>query len=156
MNGEKVMPKTRPHFSYLLVLFVRWLLGGGLILSSVLHLTNPYRFVESVGNYRIVAGTFAVLVGSYLPFIQLVCGISLICGIFTRGANIVAVALAVTFCFAQASVLVRGLDIECGCFGTYSSDVGFTSLISAAAMLILSGFLVVSESHVRRVRRTER
>jgi uncharacterized membrane protein YphA (DoxX/SURF4 family) len=57
------------------------------------------------------------IVGVALPLIEIVIGLLLITGTFTRVAAIIGGLMMVAFIFAIASVWARGISIDCGCFG---------------------------------------
>jgi uncharacterized membrane protein YkgB len=55
-------------------------------------------------------------VGVILPWVELVAGLLLLFGVWTREAALVVAALLLAFNLAAVSVLARGIDVEnCGC-----------------------------------------
>jgi uncharacterized membrane protein YphA (DoxX/SURF4 family) len=53
-----------------------------------------------------------------LPVVEIAVGLALLLGVFVRTAAIAAAVLLVVFLVAVGSAWVRGLQIDCGCFGT--------------------------------------
>lgn len=127
-------------------------IGLFFVTSGSLHLGNQFNFMEAVGNYRIVSGSMAVVLAEVLPFLQITCGVSLVCGLFARGGNILTLLMCIAFCLAQISVLSRGLNVDCGCFGSYSKNVGAQSL-AIAMMLTLSTAICLEDSSGRPILR---
>ena len=56
-------------------------------------------------------------VGLALPFVEVVLGVLLVLGLFTRIAAAVGTVLMVAFIIGIAQAWARGLTIDCGCFG---------------------------------------
>jgi hypothetical protein len=79
------------------------------------------------------------LLAMTLPWIELVAGIALIVGIRVNdGARLTLVMMAL-FTAAVLLAVIRGLDIECGCFGTSdASRVGLVKLLQNFGMLALA------------------
>ena len=53
-----------------------------------------------------------------LPVVEIAVGLALLAGVFVRTAAIAAAVLLVVLICAVGSAWVRGLQIDCGCFGT--------------------------------------
>jgi hypothetical protein len=51
-----------------------------------------------------------------LPWLELVCGVLIIVGVFVRGSALLIGAMLAVFIVALSSAILRGLDISCGCF----------------------------------------
>jgi hypothetical protein len=94
-------------------------------------------FAVDVHNFRIVPIAVENLVALTLPWIELVAAMSLVLGVRARSGAIVSLALLVAFTLAVAAALARGLDIECGCFGTGdASTVGVRKLVENALLVL--------------------
>jgi uncharacterized membrane protein len=105
-----------------------FLLGVVLCLTSTVHLNNPFLFLASVERYRIVSSEFTEWVAAAFMFLGLVIGSALIVGIWTRAAFIGASLIFSCFLLAQALVLMFGLQVDCGCFGSLSLAIGWKSI----------------------------
>jgi prepilin-type N-terminal cleavage/methylation domain-containing protein/prepilin-type processing-associated H-X9-DG protein len=110
-----------------------------LLASAYSHLLNPYRLDASVLDYRLVPAWLAVVVAAVLPFFQLSTAISLLAvPQLRRTAAAVSVVMFTVFVVAQALVLLRGMEISCGCFGDDTSKVGWKTIAISATGLLLS------------------
>jgi putative oxidoreductase len=79
------------------------------------------------------------LVAMTLPWIELVAALALILGVRARSGAMVAAALMAAFTLAVLIAMARGLDIECGCFGTADGTrVGIVKFLENGAMLALA------------------
>lgn len=95
---------------------VRISLGAIFIYAAVLKIADPVAFAGSVAAYRILPYFASYLTAAVLPFLELICGVLLVCGYRVKGGALIIVFLNLLFMAALASAIVRGLDIDCGCF----------------------------------------
>jgi uncharacterized membrane protein YphA (DoxX/SURF4 family) len=70
-----------------------------------------------VRAYRLLPSSLETVVGWGLPFAEIALGLLLLAGIATRAVAAATAILLLVFIFAVASAWVRGLSIDCGCFG---------------------------------------
>ena len=114
--------------SVVLLLPLRLALGGLFIFAAWVKLSNPQDFAISIKAFEILdpktAGPVIQLATFALPWAELICGVLLILGLFTRPAAALLALQLVVFTAAIASVLYRKLDVECGCFGDYDWPCG--------------------------------
>lgn len=96
----------------------RILLGAIFIYAGSGKILNPEQFAQAVINYRLVPLARVNLFAIVLPWLELVSGIFLLVGLFSRGSIIIITLLMALFLGAIGSALWRGLDISCGCFST--------------------------------------
>lgn len=94
-----------------LVLAGVWLVAGGLKI--------PYleESVLAVRGYQLLPYDFAVIVGYLLPFVEVILGVLLLIGLFTRPAAILSGLIMLAFVIGISQAWARGLAIDCGCFG---------------------------------------
>ena len=95
---------------------VRITLGVLFIYAALLKIADPVAFAGSVAAYRILPYFASYLTAAVLPFLELVCGVLLVCGYWVKGGALIIAGMNVVFIAALASAIVRGLDIDCGCF----------------------------------------
>ena len=86
-------------------------------MAGALKVTDPYGSATSVRAYQILPVDLANLLGFVLPFIEVGIGIFLIVGIWVRLAAIAGGALMLVFVIAIAQAWIRGISLDCGCFG---------------------------------------
>jgi uncharacterized membrane protein YphA (DoxX/SURF4 family) len=134
--------------SRLAMLLTRLALGGVLIYAGVVKVPNTPAFAEAVANFDILPPLGNWIVALTLPWVEIVAGLLLICGLWLRYSAAVTVLLFVGFGGAVLLALARGIDIECGCFGTDDYErVGVKVLAIEAAMIILAVLVFVFPSH---------
>ena len=98
-------------------LIARLVTGGVWLVAGALKVTDPASSIAAVRAYELLPGSLVEPVGTTLPAVELVVGLALIVGAFTRGAAAVSALLFVAFIIGIASVWARGIEIDCGCFG---------------------------------------
>ena len=130
------------------VLTARVLLGGLLLLSSAGKLDDPLPFAASIENYRLVSGTIATVLATVLPWMELLCGISLLSGVLIQGSSLLAGGLLSAFTIAVLTGIVRDLDISCGCFtqDPALSRIGWLKVSENAILLGVTAFLYYSRN----------
>ena len=143
-------------------LAARILLGGLLFYAGFSKLSDIPKFADEVGNYKIpelvpsLHGTLVYLmrlVAVTLPWNEVVLGLLLIIGIWTRAAAIVSMILFAIFAMAVSSAIVRKLNISCGCFNhNDAAKVGLMTLAIDGVGLGLSLLVIVKSSLAKAAR----
>lgn len=83
-----------------------------------------------VQRYGILPDAVAGPFSSLLPFVELAIGLYLAVGLFVRGTALAATLLLGAFFAAQVSAMVRGISLDCGCFGALAeTTVGPLTLL---------------------------
>ena len=94
-------------------------LAGLIFAAASLHkIAQPLQFAHIIENYRILPGLLVNPAAIVLPWIELTCGLLLICGIVREASASVLFFLSGIFILAVGFNLVRGIDFDCGCFGS--------------------------------------
>jgi uncharacterized membrane protein YphA (DoxX/SURF4 family) len=108
---------TSTKYQPWLTLAFRLILGGVLLVAGALKVSDPYSSATSVRAYQILPVDLANFLGFVLPFAEVVIGIFLIVGIWVRLNAIAGGALMVMFIIAIGQAWIRGISLDCGCFG---------------------------------------
>lgn len=137
-----------------LAFLFRIFLGGTFLYASYDKILHPDLFAGAVVDYHILPSSLAGLVAVTLPWVELFCGLFLILGLFTRSSALVACLMFFVFSIALTSAVLRGIDIDCGCFRVTNDghsvnfslilrDFGYLAL-SIHVLLLDRGFLSIS------------
>ncbi|MEO7069669.1 MAG: DoxX family protein [Nostocoides sp.] len=111
-------PGTRqPAIPDTVGLLARLMLGGVLIVAGALKMGNPAGAARAVQAYRVMPYDLATYVGYALPYVEIIVGILLVIGLFTRIAAVIGGILMVAFIIGISQAWARGFTIDCGCFG---------------------------------------
>jgi len=100
---------------------MRVVVGLVFVYASIDKIANPAYFAGTIQNYQILPDSLINLAAIILPWLELICGILLLSGLWHQSAAIIISTLTIIFILAIGSVIFRGLDIECGCFGSGSA-----------------------------------
>ncbi len=123
---------------YLLFLF-RIILGFVFIYAGILKISDPAGFSEVINNYKLLPLLFVNFFAITLPWIEVVAGLFLLFGISVKENSFIISIMLVVFIFAIVISLGRGLNIECGCFGTsLGTKVGIIKLVENFVLLTFS------------------
>ena len=114
-----------------LFLLGRLILGGVFLYAGVLKALDVNGFAGQVAAYRLLPYAYNYLVAATLPIVEILCGVLLVLNLRIRPALLLSGGLTLVFMVALISVLLRGLDIDCGCF-----DPGGDSRTSPGAALL--------------------
>jgi len=109
-----------------------------LLYAAHAHLIHPFRFLDSVLRYQLTTPFFSQFIAWYLPYLQLLLSLNLLFNRFRKPSLLICCVLFLFFCSAQISVLIRGMEIDCGCFGDQASPVSLKTLALSTSLLIMS------------------
>jgi len=129
------------------LLGLRLIVGGIFIWAAISKIADPLSFAQDVKNYRLVGQLLSFLTALFLPWIELITGIFLILGIFPRACALLLSLLLTFFIILVTITIIRGIDVECGCFGTFSRRTDFWLILEDLIWLIISLLLLFSPAN---------
>jgi putative oxidoreductase len=107
--------------------------------SALAKIGDLQTFALQVQHFRLAPLWSTNLLAMTIPWIELMVGLSLLLGVRPRSGAWMAAAMLVAFTLAVALAMARGLDFECGCFGTADATrVGGVKLAENLGMLVLA------------------
>lgn len=117
-------------------LLLRLTLGGLLLWAGALKLGDAAALSIEVGNYQLVPA-LAPFVALFLPCLEITVGTALIAGTppWRHAAALCALAIFAVFTAAVTTVVVRGIDVNCGCFGKRSGPVNQWTVLRDLVLL---------------------
>ena len=99
-----------------LTIRVQLALGVIFIAAALPKIQDPPSFAHMIYNYRILPGALVNISALAMPWLELLAGLALVLGIWTRTARNIIAAMLVLFIVAIAFNLMRDNAIDCGCF----------------------------------------
>jgi uncharacterized membrane protein YphA (DoxX/SURF4 family) len=125
-----------------IVLLLRLVLGGVFLAAGGLKVGHADVFASEIAGFQLLPHPLIAPLALLLPFLELMIGVYLVVGLFTRFAAWVAAVEMAVFAGAIASAVVRGISTSCGCFGP--SDKATTSWpeVGRDAGLALIGIII--------------
>ena len=127
------------------VLTIRLILGIVFIWAAIHKIAHPADFAQDIYNYRMLPHTFINFMALTLPWLEIICGVLIILGIFVRGSALLIGFMLFIFIIAISFALLRGLDISCGCFSSGGGNEGHGVAVDLLIrdILMFAGSLVV-------------
>jgi len=122
---------------------LRLLIGFLFLQASFDKILAPAKFAQVIYNYHVLPVELVNLCAIFMPWFEAFIGIALIFGIWVETVSLLMSLLTAGFTVLIISAIVRGLNIECGCFSLdeRGSLVGwkrvFEDLFIVAAGLII-------------------
>jgi len=100
-----------------LTLLARLILGGVLIVAGAFKVGNLQKSAMAVRAYELLPVQIANFLGYSLPWVEIGVGLLLITGAAVKVCGLIGAITMVAFIIAISQAWVRGLSIDCGCFG---------------------------------------
>ncbi len=109
------------------------------VYAGAAKITDPSKFAHDIQNFKIVPWSIAIRAAFYLPWLEIICGIALLFEPLRRGALAILTGLVAVFIVATISAQARGINLDCGCFGSASKGMtfGMHMLIDGAILAAL-------------------
>lgn len=126
-------------------LLLRVAIAALFLFAAITKLIDPSSFAQQIANYQLTPWPATAVLSVFLPALELCVGMSLLLGRWESGALVWVAILLTIFSGALLSAIVRGLSIDCGCFGRSIENTGtLWPLIRNLALLAVTGFLWLS------------
>jgi len=117
----------------------RVVFGLVLIAAALAKIGDPAALATQIRYYHLFPTGPENLIAISLPWIELLAGLALISGVHARAGAWLAVAMMVVFTLAVAQAMARGLNFDCGCFGTADATrIGIRKLLENIALTAVS------------------
>jgi uncharacterized membrane protein YphA (DoxX/SURF4 family) len=122
----------------------RLALGGIFIYASLDKIAHPAAFAGIIANYAILPDFLVTLPALALPWLELIAGLCLVAGAWTRSSALWLSLLLLLFILALGVNALRGMDMSCGCFSTSAADTESAYvLIFRDLLIMIPGLLIV-------------
>jgi len=139
---------------------LRLIIGISFVYAAVDKIIHLDQFARIIYNYHQVPGQFINVFALFLPWVEMIAGILIIVGYWEKAAALIVGGMLVMFIIALSQALIKGVNIECGCFSTTSKAKGpVKDLIFRDSLLLLAcgvilwtkkSWLAVEGRHERR------
>lgn len=113
--------------------------GLAFVYAGTLKLLDLEPFVSSILTYGLFDFGQAVVIGSWVPPLEILAGLGVLLKRWRAGGLVILSGLLVVFLAMIIQAFVRGLEIDCGCFGDTAADGGgYWGLIIRDTIMLLS------------------
>ena len=113
--------------------------GGVFVYSGITKLRDPGMFLIDIRGFDILPDPYAAWLALLLPWVEVICGLAVILGLFRSGGLLILNLSLLLFFAAISYAQYRGLDIKCGCFGASEETSSYLELYARDAVLLLIG-----------------
>ncbi len=122
MRGQRVGIAPRFSMQFLLAL----IMGATFIFAGGVKAWDPIKFAEDISHFHVLSWPLGMRLAFYLPWLEIACGLALITGRMRLGGVGVLTALTLVFIGVTIAAKIRGINIDCGCFGSATKNLTFT------------------------------
>jgi uncharacterized membrane protein YphA (DoxX/SURF4 family) len=129
------------------LLVFRIVLGGLFVYAGAVKVLEPLGFAQDIRNYYLVGQAPSFIAAVVLPWLEILAGVALVAGIWKHGAALVISGLLVFFIALTVVTMIRGLDVDCGCFGAIDRKAGLSVILEDLAMLYLGLCLLLAPTN---------
>lgn len=95
---------------------LRWIIGITFLAASFHKIADPAQFAKTIYGYGLIPYSTINILAIILPFLELVTGILLLIGKYSKAAETLATIMVGVFIVAISINLARGYEFDCGCF----------------------------------------
>lgn len=159
MNAEPSTMK-RLGASGVPLLIARLIVGGLFIYMGIMKVAGTVAFLKLIKLYHILPLQPPIFINATaitLPWIEIVCGVALVTGVFRRGGAVIITSMLLVF---TPAILIRAIDLYAGGTGEFPTfcDVAFDcgcgggainscrKLAENSGLLLLAVFAIFSSS----------
>uniref|UniRef100_A0A832A295 Cation diffusion facilitator family transporter n=1 Tax=Desulfacinum infernum TaxID=35837 RepID=A0A832A295_9BACT len=146
--------KDSGRFSQAAVTALRLLLGLVFLFAAYEKILNPLDFAQTVFNYHLLPSWAVNAVALGLPWLEALIGVCLMAGFVLPGALTLATGLLGIFLVSLVFNILRGLDVDCGCFGAGDSSGSGSMKVSAVRDAVLFVAAAVTTRQVTKRHKT--
>ncbi len=121
----------------------RLVLGALFLYAGALKAADVAAFSQAVAAYRLLPAAGNVLVAAMLPYVEILAGALLLLNTRVRPAALLLGTLTSVFIAVLLTVVVRGIEIDCGCFGRADATSPEVALVRNAGLLLLAAAVYI-------------
>lgn len=123
----------------LILLLLRLMIGVAFLYAGFLKIREPLAFADSIASFRLLPDMLINLLALGLPPLELIIGGLLVIGWRVKLASFAMLLLSVIFAIALGQALLRGLQVDCGCFGSGKPSTAKSFLSLGRDILLVAG-----------------
>ena len=144
-------PDLKRRLFLVLEWICRLLVVGTFLLAAVPKLLDPVSFAKAIVNYRVIlpliGQSYVYPAASFMPALEAIGALALLFNRWRRAGSAVCGTLLVVFVVLIAQAVIRGLNIDCGCFGSgavsraLGQKVGLEKILENILSLAMCAFV---------------
>lgn len=118
-------------------------LAALMLVAAGSKLPDPAAFAGDIMNFRLVPWWAANVLALWVPWVEVAVAVALLTPGWRKAGAGLTLGLLAGFTLALLTAWGRGLDLECGCFGSQTSTTVGWALVRNTVLLVAAGWLVV-------------
>jgi uncharacterized membrane protein YphA (DoxX/SURF4 family) len=140
-----------PQFLAALDLIFRLVVAVVFLLAAVPKILDPMDFAKAIANYKVfmpvVGYDYIYPVAIILPALELVAAIALFLPRWKKAGSLICGGMLIMFIVLIGQAVLRGLNIDCGCFGSgavgkaLANKVGISKILEDVAWAGMCAFI---------------
>ena len=115
-------------------LVFRLIIGGVFIWAGALKVFDPIGFARDIDNYRFFPHAISFFLALVLPWLEIICGVCVVLGFYRRAGAFLLSLLLVGFLGLILLTMIRGINVDCGCFGSLSRKADIQLFLTDAVL----------------------
>lgn len=123
-----------------LQLVARLALAGVFGWAGFMKLGDPSALADAITNYRLLPEVTVPFAAALLPAAEIAVAVALVAGPCVQGGALLAALMLTAFAVGMAQARLRGIDLDCGCFGAAAqTQVSWTKVAMNLALASVAG-----------------
>lgn len=116
------------------VVLARIIIGAIFLISGLAKISDPARFILTLREFRLFPEVLVPFTAIWLPWFELLLGLCVLVGLLHRTSALLLAFLNAAFLAAIVSVIMRGIVVDCGCFGMLADMLGLPDMADMKAV----------------------
>lgn len=113
----------------------RIIIGGIFLVSGLAKISDPVRLIFTLRDFKLFPEIIVPFTAIYLPWLEFILGLLIIVGLLYRTSSLMLACLNFIFMLAILSVIVRGIEVDCGCFGLLADMLKIPDMADMKAVI---------------------
>lgn len=134
--------------------YLRYFLAAVFLVAVPHKLLDPAGFALAIARYDLLPTAAVNAVALVLPWIEVILAVLLACDVLMGPALWLTNILFVSFAASIGIAMIRGLDIDCGCFTTGTTGSMLFALVRDGVFLLTGIILALIYARVIAPKRT--
>lgn len=113
----------------------RIIIGGIFLVSGLAKISDPIRLLFTLRDFKLFPEIIVPFTAIYLPWLEFILGLLIIVGLLYRTSSLMLAFLNFAFMLAILSVIIRGIEVDCGCFGLLADMLKIPDMADMKAVI---------------------
>jgi len=145
------MEKSTSRLGWWIVFVLKLAICVIFVFAGVMKLRDPVAFAIAIRHYKMLPAFLILPLAFYLPWLEIICGLSIFVRPLSRAALYVILLLDLVFLAALSVAWARGLNVKCGCFGEAFNDIGYPAAITRNILIAIAiGVILVYQTRQKK------